>query len=288
MKNILFENKQKIILYFFKILRFIIIFGLIFIILLPFLEIFITSIKSPSDLSDPTIYWIPQNPTFKNIISTYRQLTAHNAFYNSLMISFLTAVIQVIITAMAGYSFAKLKFKGNNIIFLLIMLTIFIPIESLNTSRLLFFTFHPLFGIKIIGSRYSIYIMTLLGMGYHSPIFIYIFRQYFRSISNDIFEQAQIDGANNFKVFYKIMLPNARGAILTTGILTFVWTYNDYYFPSLFNFSNSNIYLLSTRLAGGRYRNPSVSALMMIIPLLIIYMFINKYLLDSIQKTAIC
>ncbi len=56
MKNILFENKQKIILYFFKILRFIIIFGLIFIILLPFLEIFITSIKSPSDLSDPTIY----------------------------------------------------------------------------------------------------------------------------------------------------------------------------------------------------------------------------------------
>src|SRR5574344_967568 len=96
MKNILFENKQKIILYFFKILRFIIIFGLIFIILLPFLEIFIPSIKSPSDLSDPTIYWIPQNPTFKNIIFTYRQLTAHNAFYNSLMISFLTAIIQVI------------------------------------------------------------------------------------------------------------------------------------------------------------------------------------------------
>ncbi len=64
------------------------------------------------------------------------------------MIFFLTAIIQVIITAKAGYSFAKLKFKGNNIIFLLIMLTIFIPIDSLNTSRLLFFTFHPLFGIK--------------------------------------------------------------------------------------------------------------------------------------------
>lgn len=287
MKNIFIKSRDKVLFFFFNIIKFTIIIGLVFVILLPFLEIFVNSIKSPSDLSNPTIYWIPENPTFKNIISTYRQLTAHNAFYNSLVISFITAILQTLTTSMAGYSFSKLKFKGNNIVFWVILLTIFVPIETLHTARLLFYTFNPLLGIKIIGSRYSIYIMTILGMGYMSPLFIYIFRQYFRSLSNDIIEQAQIDGASTFKVFFKIALPNAKGGILTSIILTFVWTYNDYYFPMLYNFSNNNIFLLSTRLSTGRYRNPSSSALMMIIPLLLIYIFINKYLIDSIQKTAI-
>lgn len=264
------------------------IFGLLFIILLPFFEIFINSIKTSSDLTNPYVYWIPEHPTFKRIISTYRQLTANNAFYNSLVISFITAIFQIFSTALAGYSFAKLKFKGNNIIFWIVVCSLFIPFESLNTARTLFYTFHPLFGIKLIGSRYSIYIMTIFGMGYFSPIFIYIFRQYFKNISNDILEQAQIDGANNFQTFLKIVLPSAKGGVLTCGILTFVWTYNDTYFPSFYNFSNNKIYLLSTNLSVGRYRNPSTSALMMIIPLLIIYICINKYLIDSIQKTAIC
>lgn len=281
-------TKEKTITYCLKLLRAIMILGLLFIILLPFLEIFINSIKSSSDSVNPYVYWIPEHPTLRKIISTYRSLTANNAFYNSLVISFVTAILQIFATALAGYSFARLKFKGSNIIFWIIICSLFIPTESLNTARTLFYTFHPLFKIQLIGSRYSIYIMTILGMGYFSPIFIYIFRQYFKNISNDILEQAQIDGANNIQTFFKIVLPSARGGVLTCGILTFVWTYNDTYFPSFFNFSNNDIYLLSTSLSNGRFRNPSTSALMMIIPLLIIYIFINKYLIDSIQKTAIC
>lgn len=281
-------TREKIITYCLKILRAIMIFGLLFIILLPFLEIFIDSIKSSSDSVNPYVYWVPEHPTLRKIISTYRQLIANNAFYNSLVISFVTAILQIFATALAGYSFAKLKFKGSNIIFWIVICSLFIPMESLNTARTLFYTFHPLFKIQLIGSRYSIYIMTILGMGYFSPIFIYIFRQYFKNISNDILEQAQIDGANNIQTFFKIVLPSAKGGVLTCGILTFVWTYNDTYFPSFFNFSNNDIYLLSTSLSNGRFRNPSTSALMMILPLLIIYIFINKYLIDSIQKTAIC
>lgn len=288
MKEINIKKRDKIIKYCLKFLRAMIIFGLLFIILLPFLEIFINSIKSSSDSANPNVYWIPENPTFRRIISTYRQLIANNAFYNSLTISFITAILQIITTSCAGYAFAKLKFKGSNIIFWIVIFSLFIPMESLNTARTLFYTFHSFLGIKLIGSRYSIYIMTFFGMGYLSPIFIYIFRQYFKNLDNDILEQAQIDGANNIKTFFKIMLPNAKGGIITCGVLTFVWTYNDTYFPTFYNFSNNDIYLLSTSLSNGRYRNPSTSALMMIIPLLIIYIFINKYLIDSIQKTAIC
>lgn len=281
-------KKEKIIIYLLNFLRSFVLFGLMFIIILPFFEVFINSIKSTSDRLTPNIYWIPENPTLNNIISTYRQLTSQNAFFNSIVLSITTALCQVISCSLYGYAFSKLKFKGSNVIFWIIIFTLFIPIQSLNTARTLFYSNNYFFGLKLIGSKYSIFLMTLLGMGYLSPIFIYIFRQYFRSLPNDILEQAQIDGAGILKSFWKIMLPNARGAITTTGIITFVWTYNDYYYPSLFNFSNNNIILLSTKLSGGRFRNPSTTALMMIIPLLIVYIILQKQLIDSIKKTAIC
>lgn len=281
-------KKEKIIIFFLKALRAFILFGLMFVILLPFLEVFINSIKSSSDKVTPNVYWIPENPTLNNIISTYRQLTSQNAFFNSLVLSATTAICQVISCSIYGYAFGKLKFKGSSIFFWIIIFSLFIPMQSLNTARTLFYSNTYFFGLKLIGSKYSIFLMTLFGMGYLSPIFIYIFRQYFKSIPNDILEQAQIDGAGVLRSFWQIMLPNARGAIVTTGIITFVWTYNDYYFPALFNFSNNNIVLLSTKLSSGRFRNPSTIALMMIIPLLIVYIILQKHLIDSIKKTAIC
>lgn len=288
--NIKFSKvkKEKIIIYFLNFLRSFVLFGLMFIIILPFFEVFINSIKSTSDRLTPNIYWIPENPTLNNIISTYRQLTSQNAFFNSIVLSITTAFCQVISCSFYGYAFSKLKFKGSNVFFWIIIFSLFIPIQSLNTARTLFYSNNYFFGLKLIGSKYSIFLMTLFGMGYLSPIFIYIFRQYFRSLPNDILEQAQIDGAGIVKSFWKIMLPNARGAIVTTGIITFVWTYNDYYYPSLFNFSNNDIILLSSKLSGGRFRNPSTTALMMIIPLLIVYIILQKQLIDSIKKTAIC
>ena len=282
------KTLDKLLITILKVLKSFMIFGLIFVILLPFLEIFVNSIKSYSDKISPNIYWIPENPTLNNIISTYRQLTAENAFYNSLLLSTLTAIIQVLICALSGYAFSKLKFKGSNILFWIIILSIFIPMQSLHTARTLFFSNTYFFSHKLIGSKYSIFIMTFFGMGYLSPIFIYLFRQYFKSISNEILEQSQIDGASIFQSFYKIMLPNAKGAIITTAIITFVWTYNDHYLPSLYQFSSNNFIVLSIKLSGGRYRNPQTTALLMIIPLLIIYIALQKYLIDNIKKTIIC
>ncbi|MDD3171553.1 MAG: ABC transporter permease subunit, partial [Bacilli bacterium] len=168
-----------------------------------------------------------------------------------------------------------------------IMFILVVPRETLEVSRTLFMANYSFFNVYLMQSKNSIYLMTLFGMGNFSPIFIYIFRQYFKSISKDIEEQANIDGAGIFRTFWRIMLPNAKGAILTVGLFSFIWTYNDSYYPSLFNFSTNSFELLSTKLANGRYSNINTTALLIIIPLLLIYVVTQKYFIEAIERSVI-
>ena len=280
-------RKEKIIPFLLKALRTFVLIGLLFVILLPFYEIFLNAINASGVEKGLHAYWIPTRISFRRIINLWKVLHRENAMYNSLSISLVVSLIQTLMCAIFGYAFARLKFKGSKIIFLIIMLSIFVPFETLHVARVLFFTNNRIFGIKLMGRKYTLYLMALLGAGYRSPLFIYIFRQYFRNIPKDLEEQSLVDGCGIFRSFFKIMLPNAMGGIVTTFLLTFVWTYNDCYYPSLFNFSSNDINLLSTRLMAGRYSNANASALLMIIPLLIIYLFTQKLLIDNIQKSVI-
>jgi multiple sugar transport system permease protein len=157
--------------------------------------------------------------------------------------------------------------------------------------------------------------MSGLGMGIRSGIFIYIFRQFFRGLPKELEESAQLDGASVFRTFWNIMLPNARGALVTVGLFAFVWQWNDSYYASLFNVANMETFpLLTMQLinaaegveralfyAGGLdligqniWDNPlflalisNVSALLMMLPLLIMYLFVQKQFVESIERTGI-
>ncbi len=281
------EKKEKITIKSLKILRGFILIGLLFIILLPYYEIFLNAINASGISRYTNAYWIPTRISFSSIRRVFRETIMQNAMVNSLTISFITSILQTFFCALYGYTFAKLKFKGSNVIFWIILLSIFIPLDALQIARVLHFTNDPLFGIKLIGKSYTLYLMALLGVGLRAPLFIYIFRQYFKAVPQDLEDASLVDGCGVFRSFFKVMLPNAKGGIITTFILTFVWTYNDYYYPALLRFSTNNITLLSTRLMGGRYSNANASALMMIIPLLIIYLITQKYLIDGIKKSVI-
>ena len=261
--------------------------GLLFIILMPFYEIFLNAINYSGYEKNLYAYWIPTRISFYGIRNVFRQLLYENAFINSISISLITAIIQTFMCALFGYAFAKLKFKGSNVIFWIILISIFVPFETLEISRVLLFSNQPLFGIKLIGKPYTLFIMALLGMGYRAPLFIYIFRQYFKTISQEIEDASLVDGCGVFRSFFKVMLPNAKGGIVTTILLTFIWTYNDWYYPNLLRFSSNGIVLVSTKLMSGRYSNANASALLMMIPLLVLYLLTQKYLIDGIKKSVV-
>ncbi len=317
---------------FFGILfRTFILFGLCFVILTPIIEKLSYAFRYPGDISNQQVVWIPENWSVLNIEIAFEYLTLIkdnsfanipfiyniSTFANTFILSAVTTVIQVIATAIAGYSFARLKFKGNNIIFFLVLLTLIVPSESLKTARLLYFTNNKFFGISLMANAFSIYIMSAFGMGLRSAIFVYLFRQFFRGVPIELEESAEIDGAGVIRTFWSVMLPNARGAIVTVSIFSFVWQYNDYYWAELFKFHNANVRpVLTTALASSAETFNSVvstsfpslvaelgegiaknsqfyglvlntSALLMMLPLIIGYLFAQNLFVESIERTGI-
>lgn len=291
------------------ILRSVLLFGLCFVILFPTIQQLSMALRAPEDVNNPAVVWIPEHWSLMNLKIASVVLDYWRAMLNTIRLSVISMVLQLASTALAGYAFSRLKFKGSNILFFLVILTIIIPPQALSLAQYLYFK-----DLRLIGKEGSIYLMSGLGMGIRSGIFIYIFRQFFRGLPKELEESAIIDGAGVFRTFWSVMLPNARGALVTVGLFAFVWQWNDAYYVKIFEVSTAEFPLLTMRLlnaAEGMYaalfytggldligqdvwENPlflalisNVSALLMMLPLLIMYLFVQKQFVESIERTGI-
>mgnify|MGYP003903287893 FL=1 len=164
--------------------------GLVFIILLPLFQKVSFAFRHPETISDPQVIWIPSEFSILNFRIAYRLLDYGVTIWNTLLLSFVCMVLQVMSSAVVGYAFARLRFKGSSILFALTLFTLVIPYETLHIARLLFFTNTSFFGIKLIGNVFAIFIMSLFGQGIRSAIFIYLFRQFFRGVPIELEESA--------------------------------------------------------------------------------------------------
>jgi multiple sugar transport system permease protein len=291
------------------ILRTVLLFGLSFIILFPTIQQISMALRAPEDVNNPAVIWIPLNWSLMNVKIAAVVLDYKDALINTIKLSFISMILQIVSTSLAGYAFSRLKFRGSNILFIFVVLTIIIPPQALSLQQYLYFK-----DLGLIGSEFSIYLMSGLGMGIRSGIFIYIFRQFFRGLPIELEESAMIDGAGVFRTFWSVMLPNARGALITVGLFAFVWQWNDAYYVKIFEVSTVEFPLLTMRLinaAEGMYaalfytggldligqdvwENPlflalisNVAALLMMLPLLIMYLFVQKQFVESIERTGI-
>jgi multiple sugar transport system permease protein len=289
--------------------RSILLVGLCFVILFPTIQQISMALRAPSDVNNPAVIWIPENWSIMNIKIASIVLDYRHALFNSFKLSTISMILQMASTALAGYAFSRLRFKGSNILFILVILTIVIPPQALSLAQYLYFR-----GLGLIGKEGSIYLMSGLGMGIRSGIFIYIFRSFFKGLPKELEESAMIDGAGVFRTFWSVMLPNARGALVTVGLFAFVWQWNDAYYVKIFEVSTQQFPLLTMRLinaaenmyaalfyTGGLnligqdvWENPvflalisNVSALLMMLPLLIMYLFVQKQFVESIERTGI-
>ena len=225
------------------VLRYVFLIGLCFVILFPTIQQILMALRAPQDVNNPAVVWIPENWSILNIELSMMVLDYWDALLNTFKLSFVAMILQLASTALAGYAFSRLRFKGSNILFILVILTIVIPPQALSLAQYLYFR-----DLKLIGKEGAIYLMSGLGMGIRSGIFIYIFRQFFRGLPKELEESAMIDGASVFRTFWNVMLPNARGAMVTVGLFAFVWQWNDAYFVKIFEVSTASFPLLTMRL----------------------------------------
>jgi len=302
-------------------IRTILLAGLCFVILFPTVQQILQALRAPEDVNNPAVIWIPETWSVLNIKIAAMVLDYKDALINTAKLSFISMFLQIASTALAGYAFSRLKFKGSNILFILVILTIIVPPQALSLAQYFYFRDFKIgilewVGIdtRLLGKEGAIYLMSGLGMGIRSGIFIYIFRSFFKGLPKELEESAIIDGASVFRTFWSVMLPNARGALVTVGLFAFVWQWNDAYYVKIFEVSTAEFPLLTMRLlnaAEGMYAslfytgalnligqdvwaNPvflalisNVSALLMMLPLLIMYLFVQKSFVESIERTGI-
>lgn len=309
-------NIHTLSLYGWALVRGVIIIGICFLILYPTIVKIFVSFMSENDLYDITVKYIAKNPTFENIKKVWTAMKYPQAFWNTLKISLMTSVMQLISCTIVGYGFARFNFKGKNLLFALVILTMIVPPQTIMIPLFLHFRYFDLFnivtlitgkkGINLLNSPWPFVLMSATGMGLKNGLYIYIMRQFFRGMPKELEEAAYVDGASMFRTFYQIMLPSAVPAMVTVFLFSFVWQWTDTFYSNLFL---QNLRVLSVAVSSITYDiiqqiywetgvntslSPAVSSmytntasLLVILPLIVIYLVAQKYFVESIERTGI-
>lgn len=250
--------------------------------LVPILWVFFSSFKSASELFvwPPTL--VGSNPTLNNYTTALQQGNFDVFFLNTAFVSIMATFLTVVVNVMSGYAFAKYDFKGKKILFVLVMATLMVPLEVIMI---------PIFKV-IVGTGLYDSLWGLIIPAIASPTAVFLIRQYYMSISSAYMEAARIDGASEWGIFMRIMLPMAKPVISVLCIFSFMWRWNDYLWPKLV-ITSKELYTIQLALANysGEYSVDWNSLLAMsvvsMIPVLIVFVALQRHIIGGVTAGGV-
>ena len=207
--------------------------GVVYTILAPVIGIISLSFMSVEDVFNPTVFVVPISPSLMNIRYAIRFMDYWTVLARTLVYSLGMGLLHVLVASFVGYGFARYRFWGNKFFFGLVLFTIIIPVQAYMAPLFMHFRFFGPTDINLLNSFASIIILTSVGMGLRSGLFIYIFRQFFRGLPVEISEAAFIDGAGPMRTYATVIMPNAMPAIITVLMLALVWHYGDTFYSGI-------------------------------------------------------
>ena len=285
-RKIILEKTKRIS---WSIIRTVIIIGLCFEILYPFLIKILQAFMTTSDLLDPTVKIFPREFSLASIVKTFQDINFIHSFFNSFILSFSLSVIQLFVCTTIGYGFARFRFRLNSFFFVMLIITLVIPIQLYNTSAFIYFK-----NLNLIGNIIPFYILSATGLGMKNGLFVFLMRQFFRGLPKELEDAAYIDGCGYYKTFFRIILPNARTSILTVLLFSVVWYWNDYFMTSMYTSINTVSTALSMLAESSvnldSYIKPSLlqsGCLLVMLPLLILYLCCERFFTGGIERSGI-
>ena len=294
--------------------RFILLLGISYVILLPFFTKISSSFMSASDFADSGVKLIPKYPT----LDTYKAIIVENGYFSALLNTFILslscALIQTFIACLVGYGLSKFKFKGSGLVFFLVIFTMVVPHSTIKFSMYMKFRYFDIYGLfkllrnagiinftyfKFTDTFIPLLVLSLGGLAYKNGLFIFLMRQFFRGVPDELEESAYIDGYGVFKTFFRIVIPMSIPMMITVFLLSFSWQWTDNFYTDMF-FSplTSTIKLLpdivktpaSMAATATGYMQAAITnaaSLLIILPLIIMYLFCQKYLTQGIERSGI-
>jgi len=265
---------KKIILYFFLILG-------AFISLMPFMWLVTTSLKPPGKIFSAPLL-IPTNFYFKNYIEAWQSVPFARYILNSTIMSIGIVFFQTLFSAMAGYAFARLKFKFRDALFIIFLITMMIPEPVKIIPNFLI--------IKNLG-WYDTYAALIIPRAV-SVFAIFLFRQFFLSIPTSLEESARIEGAGLFRIFFQIILPISKPVIVTNILFSFLFSWNDFLWPLIVT-DSEKMRTIQVGLSyfqgryGIRWELLSAATIFAILPSLIVFLIAQKYFIEGISTSGL-
>lgn len=301
-----------------SVMRYFVLITIGYIVLYPLFYMISSAIRTRDSFFDPSIIWITSDVTFENFDLARQVMRYENAFLNTVVFELISAFIQIMSCSLVAYGLARFEFKEKKILTFFMFMLILVPSQMMMLPIVTTYTQLDVLGllgviydltgfdlrVNILNSVWTFYLPALMGVGIRAGIIIYIYVQFFKGLPKELEEASWIDGAGPLKTYLRIALPSSSVVIMTVTVFSVIWHWNDYYLSQMYLYSES--WPLAVRLseitsaeAIGTLRikfgpeNPESVAivmagcLMFIVPVLIMYMILQKKFVKSIDRVGI-
>lgn len=250
--------------------------------ILPFIWMLSASFKMSNDVFNFPIEWIPKVVRLQNYVDIWKEIDFFTYYKNTVFLTLVVTFLSLLTSSMAAYTFAKINIPERKLLFILYTMTMAVPFQVIMIPQFIF--------MKNIGLNDSLWALVLLQS--FSPFGVFLLRQFYMGIPDELLEAARIDGLSEAGIYRKIILPLSKPALSTLGIFQFVFVWNDFLGPLIYLTSDSNktiqlgIRKFITQY-GVEYSLIMAASVCALIPVVLIYIFFQRYLIQGIATTGL-
>lgn len=253
-----------------------------FTMLIPFLWMVSTSLKSPAEAVSMPPIWIPKSFKVENFLKAFEVAPFGRYFLNSVLITSLSTIGELLTTILAAFAFAKMQFYGKNLLFTILIATMMVPGELLIIPNYL--TISRLGLINTYAAMIVPYVASVFS--------VFMLKQNFESVPNELYYAAKVDGSSDFKFLWTIMVPLSKSAIVAVSILKIIGSWNAFMWPLIV----TNDRMLRplpvglqafTTEAGTQYELLMAASVIVVAPMVIIYLFLQRYIIMGVSKSGL-
>ena len=250
--------------------------------LLPLVWMLSSSLKLDKDVFKIPMEWIPSNPAWSNYRRIWEQVPMLTFTLNTFKVTIIITVIQVFTSAFAAYGFAKCKFKGRNLLFLIYVATYAVPWQVYMLPQ-----YSMMNALRLVDTHTSLILLQAF-----SAFGVFLMRQFCMGIPDELLEAARIDGLSEYGIFARIVLPNMGPALASLIIFTFVTIWNDFMGPMIYiNSEGLKTVQLGIRMFIGQYSTEygliMAASVVSLIPVVLVFLFFQKFFVQGIATSGL-
>ena len=251
--------------------------------LIPLIWMILSSLKSTTEVFSYDFHWFPEVWKWENYkeVWTDPSVSILRGYLNTFTITLFGTIVQIFFASLAAYAFAKINFRGKNVVFFLFLSTMMMPTEATIIPRFMLFK-----TIKLYDSLWAVIVPH-----WFNATAIFLLRQFYMGLPNDLMEAAKIDGAGHPVIFARILMPLTKTAMLSLAVLSCVSCWNEYLSPLIF-IVNQKLYTLSQMIRWymlddiQRYELVMAAATSTIVPIIVLFLGCQKYFIEGIATSG--